>query len=318
MEKRYSAIKEAAAAIKEINESAVEREQKRIQKEKDEMNQIRETRESAIEYRKSRERLAGEYSDKVLNEMLGVALKGIYITALERTTELSNNDIALAENLVDRFIVEQGGAKSMLITMENKTYLQNTIARIVREAEEEAEENTDDDAKDAAMVPDETKEEMLDKMEKEEDVDNAVELIAQRISDAEEEFIKKNAEDKAKIETIISDINDRIKAVKADPTVDDETKEEIEEEQTLLMKRKTGDVYEKRRHSIFEHMMHEISTNIMKDKELKEIYMTEDNRLDIPKISNSVKCMYGFLEFVNTLQLTEVNESYIKKVLEEM
>lgn len=315
---RYSILKESAAAIKEINEAHIEMENKRKAEVLNEMEQIREDRESAIEYRRARQRMIGEYSTKILNEMLGTAFKGIYITALERTTELEKNDIALAESLVDRFIEEQGGAKTMLIRMEGKTYLQDTLAKIVREAEEEAVENTDDDAKDVAMVPDETKEEMLDKMEKEEDVDNAVELIAQRISDAEEEFIKKNAEDKAKIETIINDINDRIKAVKADPTMDEETKEEIEQEQTILMKRKTGDVYDNRRHSVFEHMMHEISGNIIKDNELKTIYMTEENRLDVPKIINSVKCMYGFLEFVNTLQLVEVNEAYIKNVLENM
>lgn len=315
---RYSILKESAAAIKEINEAHIEMENKRKAEALNEMEQIREDRESAIEYRRARQRMIGEYSTKILNEMLGTAFKGIYITALERTTELEKNDIALAESLVDRFIEEQGGAKTMLIRMEGKTYLQDTLAKIVREAEEEAVENTDDDAKDVAMVPDETKEEMLDKMEKEEDVDNAVELIAQRISDAEEEFIKKNAEDKAKIETIINDINDRIKAVKADPTMDEETKEEIEQEQTILMKRKTGDVYDNRRHSVFEHMMHEISGNIIKDNELKTIYMTEENRLDVPKIINSVKCMYGFLEFVNTLQLVEVNEAYIKNVLENM
>ena len=315
---RYSILKESAAAIKEINEAHIEMENKRKAEALNEMEQIREDRESAIEYRRARQRMIGEYSTKILNEMLGTAFKGIYITALERTTELEKNDISLAESLVDRFIEEQGGAKTMLIRMEGKTYLQDTLAKIVREAEEEAVENTDDDAKDVAMVPDETKEEMLDKMEKEEDVDNAVELIAQRISDAEEEFIKKNAEDKAKIETIINDINDRIKAVKADPTMDEETKEEIEQEQTILMKRKTGDVYDNRRHSVFEHMMHEISGNIIKDNELKTIYMTEENRLDVPKIINSVKCMYGFLEFVNTLQLVEVNEAYIKNVLENM
>ena len=315
---RYSILKESAAAIKEINEAHIEMENKRKAEALNEMEQIREDRESAIEYRRARQRMIGEYSTKILNEMLGTAFKGIYITALERTTELEKNDIALAESLVDRFIEEQGGAKTMLIRMEGKTYLQDTLAKIVREAEEEAVENTDDDAKDVAMVPDETKEEMLDKMEKEEDVDNVVELIAQRISDAEEEFIKKNAEDKAKIETIINDINDRIKAVKADPTMDEETKEEIEQEQTILMKRKTGDVYDNRRHSVFEHMMHEISGNIIKDNELKTIYTTEENRLDVPKIINSVKCMYGFLEFVNTLQLVEVNEAYIKNVLENM
>ena len=316
--RRYSALKESVAAIKEMKEEAIARENKSKLEESAEMDRIRYERESVLEDRRSRERLLGEYTNKVVNEMMGVALKGIYITALERTMEMDKNNYALAETLVDRFIAEQGGAKDMLIRMEGKTYLLSTISNIIKEAEEEAVENTDTDAKDMSMIPDETKEEMLDKMENETDVDNAVELIAQRISDAEEEFIKKNAEDKAKIENIVNDINERINAVKADPTISDEDKEQIEQEHAIELKRKTNDVYDNRRHGVFEHMVHEMTNNILKDNELKEIYTTEDSKLDVPKIVNSAKCLYGFLEFVNTTQLVTVDEAYIKKVLEEM
>ena len=58
-----------------------------------------------------------------------------------------------------------------------------------------------------------SKEDMFEKLENDETVDSAVSIIAKRIADAEAEFIKRNAEDKAKIEKIADKIDERIQAV---------------------------------------------------------------------------------------------------------
>ena len=181
---------------------------------------------------------------------------------------------------------------------------------------EEAEEESDDDDVDAEEVPSNVKDDMFDKLEKEDDVNDAVQVISDRIAAAEEEFIKKNAEDKKKIEDIVNDINDRIQAVKDDVTKDEETKEDIEESYELEKKRKVNFIYENRTHTLFDHMIHETSKSICKDAKLKDIY-SENGTIDIERVVKSCKCMYGFLEFVNTLQLEKVNEAYIAEVIKE-
>ena len=165
----------------------------------------------------------------------------------------------------------------------------------------------------------ETKEEMLDKLEQEEDTDTAIDIIAQRISKAEEEFIKKNAQDKQKIEDIVDDINDRINGAKADPNNSDEDVEEIEQEAAIEMKRKINKIRDDRPHTVFEMMVRQLSEGILNDTgAINEEYTDENGKINMDAVVEVAKCVYGFLEFVNTCQLERVDEAYIKHVIESI
>ena len=318
MGENFNYLKESAAAINEIIAESNAREHKRM------ANMLKESQDryDKIQFYKEHHEFLRDrkssYKQAMLTECLSASLKGIYISGLDRAMPLTEENIKLSESLVDRFIEEQGGANVLLRRMSNKTYLLETVRRIVEETEEEVSDTATEEEKDFNELPAENKEKMLDKLEKEDDIDSAVEIIANRISSAEEEFIKKNAEDKEKVETIINNINDRIQAVKADAETSDEVKEEVEKEAAVECKRKINDVYYNRRHTIFEHMVTEMASCIMKDEELKRSYTTEDGKLDMDRVIGNVKCMYGFLEFVNSTQLVKVDEEYIENMLKEM
>ena len=179
---------------------------------------------------------------------------------------------------------------------------------------------SEDEPKDVSNndIPTETKEEMLDKLEKEEDTDTAIDIIAQRISKAEEEFIKKNAQDKQKIEDIVDNINDRINGAKADPNNSDEDVEEIEQEAAIEMKRKISKIRDDRPHTVFEMMVRQLSEGIMSDQTLMEDYCDTNGKINMETVVEVTKCVYGFLEFVNTVQLEKVDEAYIKHVIESI
>ena len=185
---------------------------------------------------------------------------------------------------------------------------------------EEAEitNDTEEDVTGQDLNP-ETKEEMLDKLEQEEDTDTAIDIIAQRISKAEEEFIKKNAQDKQKIEDIVDDINDRINGAKADPNNSDEDVEEIEQEAVIEMKRKITKIRDDRPHTVFEMMVRQLSEGILNDTgAINEEYTDENGKINMDTVVEVAKCVYGFLEFVNTCQLERVDEAYIKHVIESI
>lgn len=185
---------------------------------------------------------------------------------------------------------------------------------------EEAEitNDTEEDVTGQDLNP-ETKEEMLDKLEQEEDTDTAIDIIAQRISKAEEEFIKKNAQDKQKIEDIVDDINDRINGAKADPNNSDEDVEEIEQEAAIEMKRKISKIRDNRPHTVFEMMVRQLSEGILNDTgAINEEYTDENGKINMDTVVEVAKCVYGFLEFVNTCQLERVDEAYIKHVIESI
>ena len=280
----------------------------------------------AIESAKTKsERAAESYSsirEEMRHELLSTALNGIYMTSLGNCMTFTENTKLIAENLTDTYIRESGGAFEVLSKMKGKTYLLNTIYEAVEEEVEDASKEMDKEDEDTHnnVDMDEKKEDMLEKLENEDDIEAAVNIITQRVCSAEEDFIKKNAEDKQKIEDIVSKMNERLQAVKRDPNVSEEEEQEIEQEASYENKRAISRIHNERPHTVFETFVNNLSSSIVRDesKSIRENYFTENGKLDIGNIIDATRCLYGFLEFVNTIQLEKVNESYIKKVIDEM
>lgn len=310
-------LREAAEAVKEINKKYSDKETERV-------NTVKKEREDWLEkldqYRDQRELKDLEYfnfSEQVYDNLLGSALKGIYISALQENHALSERSLTIANENVDRYIRENGGAKSIMDNkMNNKTYLLNNIARCVAEAHDETIDKADRDDPET-FVPDETsKEKMFDKLENDQDTDHAIEVIALRVGNAESDFIKKNADNKQKINDIVDKINSDIDDTKTDTNMTpDEKEKEISDAQTESSK-----IIDNIKHegfdSIFNTMVTENAEFIIKDDKLKESYTDESGRINMSDIVESSMVMYGFLEFVNTIQLESVNSDYIKNIIE--
>lgn len=186
----------------------------------------------------------------------------------------------------------------------------------------------DDDGVDSDTTVDgdtENKGALFDQLEKEEDVKKAVEIIKTRVADAEETFIRNNAEDKKKIDELISKISNNVKAVedinaKGEDNITDKDKDKIAaaEESVRMDKKKVDAIRENRPLTVFEKMTRKLGSNIVKDDVVKEYYLEESGSLDAALLVESAKVMYGFLETINTLQLENVDENYIKNILTNM
>lgn len=163
----------------------------------------------------------------------------------------------------------------------------------------------------------ENKGKVFDELEKEEDIKKAIELIRQRVADAEETFIKRNAEDKKQIDELLSKISDNIKTVE---NMDDEESAEskIAKESAILKRRQISSITENRPLSIFEKMVRKLGSSIVKDHAVREHFLNENGSIDNSSIIESGKVMYAFLETLNTLQLEKIDADHISKVLEEM
>lgn len=277
---------------------------------RDEIELLREARDRKVKNRR-------KYRETVESVMLSTALKGIFISSLEECMVPTKQMYGLAESMIDSYVKEKG-AGNILASMKGKTYLLNTIYEAVEEAEDKTMDKADDNDAETDTVPDDAKNDMMDKLDKEDDVQDAVKMISDRIANAEQEFIQKNSEDKEKIEQIVNDINDRIQSVKSDDTTPDDEKDEIAQECSRIGKRKTDAVYNERTHTVFESMTHQLMNTIVKDSNLKSQYVTEDGKLDTLKVIDVAKCLYGMLEFTNTIQLEKVNEKYITDQLNDL
>lgn len=318
--KRYSYEKEYIKAIYAMNEAANERERQKEKVQIDQMLREQDEREYIKESARKKKEMTGSYHQVVLKEMLATAFKGIYIGALNEIDLLDARATKFCEARVDQFIEEKGGPAAILTEMSlSENYLLSRMATIVEDAAEKAEKEADDVDKATEKVPESPKEDMFDELEKEEDVDVAISVIADRITSAEEEFIKKNADDKKKIEDIVNDINDRIEAVKNDGDMTEEEQDHATEQLEKESARLISDVYsDGKPKPLFEFMVRKNCDIIVRDPELKKVFKNEAGKLDMNHIVDTTSYMYGFLEFVNTLGLAKVDEDYIKEMVNEM
>lgn len=158
---------------------------------------------------------------------------------------------------------------------------------------------------------------VLDELEKEEDVQKAVELIRQRVADAEENFIKRNAEDKKQVEELIGRISDNVKTVE-DISDKEDPESKIAEESARMNKRKIKEITSNRPTTVLEKMTRILMSSITKDTVLRESYLDENSQIDTGLVVESAKIMYAFLETLNTLQLAKVDANYITSVFESI
>ena len=186
---------------------------------------------------------------------------------------------------------------------------------------EDDDESSDDDKDDSDESSDdndsEGKGKILDNLDKEEDVQKAIDTIRNRVADAEETFIKNNAEDKKKIDELLTKISTNVKTVN-DLGNKEDPKSKVAQESVQMAKRQIDMIKTNRPLTIFEKMTRNLSLNIVKDCAVRESFIEEHGQLDVDMIVETAKVMYGFLETVNTLQLEKVDEAYIKNVLENM
>ena len=190
------------------------------------------------------------------------------------------------------------------------------------EVDEELGEPIDDDGIDNDISIDgetDSTGKVFDDLDKEEDVQKAIELIRTRVADAEETFIRNNAEDKKQIDELLNKISNNVKTVEdlADDKSDEsKTKTAMAEESARMHKRAIDSIRENRPLTVFEKMTRNLTKDIINNESVREQYLVESGNLDTEKVIESSRVMYGFLETLNTLQLENVNEEYIKNVIE--
>lgn len=362
-----SPLLEASEALQELRLNSAQRRQQKLEESAKEKAKIEDSIREAKENRMSKSKAFSETSSRIRTELLEDTLKSIYIGALMETTALTNNGLELANRLIENY-VKENGTQTILRKMKGKTYIQDCIHNIVESTHmhvmQEVENDIDNkDASDinSTEVSDEEREQMYDDLSKEEDINKAVETIAKRVTDAEQEFIQKNNEDKEALKNIANKFTERIKGADLDsnegsetpedniddtsdstPSIEepednteetddsgdvtettptegeseeDETKKEIKEEAARIAKQMMGDRRDKRIRNVYEQVVVNLTSSIIKDDTLKEQYLDENNKLDMGNIVEAATCIYTLMEFVNTLQLERIDSKYIEKAL---
>ena len=132
-----------AEEMKKINESASKREEF-----VNNYNRIRDLRER-------KEVQHSKLLEAARNDALSTVIKAIYITAMEAEAMMDEN-IILAETMVDKWIEESGGASKILGKVGNNTYLLSRITQIVEDAAQETVKEIEEDDHDENSTVDAT------------------------------------------------------------------------------------------------------------------------------------------------------------------
>ena len=134
-----------------------------------------------------------------------------------------------------------------------------------------------------------------------------------RVSNAEENFINRNQQDKENVKTVLKQTADRVQMAK--DTNDNDYAESVEESETRIAKDKIYKIQHEGYRSVFDRMVRNLSEAAVKNKDAKGSLIDENGKLNMDSIIESARCMYSLLETIGTIQLEKVDNKYIEDTL---
>ena len=148
------------------------------------------------------------------------------------------------------------------------------------------------------------------------DFSDVVNLIQTRVAHAAEQFTDRNYNDKIDLQDAAEKVKDNIVNLKKGIRQSDEDLEQMKEDANIYYKKVNNRILNRSK-TLYEQMVYTLAESVMRKEELKKEFIS-NNRLDMEKIEETVRCMYTFLEMMNTMKVHNITESYIEKVLNEL
>lgn len=254
-----------------------------------------------------------DYKDNVRKALLKKALMEIYAGSFNN---ISRREYNSCENLLEQYIGEVGTTK----LLKNMGKSDSSILRTIKEKTDEYSANITADATADDPASQTIKKEDINSFWKEidqqEDISDITNLIRLRVSNAEEDFINKNLQDKENINDILKKTASRIQMAKGN--MDNDYSETVEESETRIAKDMIYKIQHEGHSNVFGKMVHNLSSAAMKNQSAKEVFTNESGRLDVDHIVEAVRCMYTLLEMVGTIQLEKVDNEYIESTLKSI
>ena len=277
------------------------------------------------------------YKKAVKTKLVTEALKRIYVGSIKNPTPSENS---LCEALLGNFIEERGIDNLLEGFKQSNTRFLYMLESAVDKHYNAILEEVDEENPDTMVIDRDNIREFMDEIEDTEDIDDVTNTIRIRIANAEEDFVNRNEQDKNNINDLLKDTAQRV--ADARPSNDNDYDEAIEGEggeenpddpmsgetngeeinvgemyDMMHVRRKINSITDRPR-SIFDRMVRSVSEAAIKNPELRNQYGDGKGRLDMTKIVESVRCMYGLLEMVNTLKLEKVDAKYIEDTIKSI
>lgn len=282
------------------------------QKSINEFNQhIVEEENQKMAFNKSVDKLF-EFKANVKKSLIKKMLMELCVGSIPNYT---HREYSICENLIENYIYEVGETT----LLKNMRFSENGFLRTCwseinshyKTITEDATRDEDTQYIDSGSLDDFWKD-----VDNTEDVDDITNLIRMRVSNAEENFVNRNQQDKENVKTVLKQTADRVQMAK--DTNDNDYAESVEESETRIAKDKIYKIQHEGYRSVFDRMVRNLSEAAVKNKDAKGSLIDENGKLNMDSIVESARCMYSLLETIGTIQLEKVDNKYIEDTLKSI
>lgn len=227
----------------------------------------------------------------------------------------------LVRQLVSAFVNETGSI-NLLNKMKRTSYVMSELAYVTECTIQTVLEKVNKENNETFKIEKADKDKFYKKLENV-DVDESVDKITSRVKEQVNDFITNNMQEKAqlgqalaKTEQKVSDTKEKLK----DKANSEKAKEEatkVEEGYIELGKRRAVDIRENKTRNIFEHMVYNLAKTAMLNESAGKVFI-ENSRLNMDKTVEHCEVLCTFVTTLDSFKLINVNEAYIKNMLEDM
>lgn len=263
--------------------------------------------------KEQREKLKESYYNfktNVKDSLLSEALISIVTPSLEGVDE---SVLINTGDMLYNYVKENGGYTEVISNAKvyNRTYALEKIESLIESYSKIIFEKVNPSDENTFKVDTADKDNFLDELDKEDDIESIKQAIILRVTNAEEDFINNNNSDKININSIIRDTSDRINSATADES---EVSEAVIDELTRSSKKAINSIRDKRIKNVYEQYVLHIADQVITNESLLVNFKNEDSKLDMDKINNIAKSNYAILETINSLYLEKIDAAYIKNL----
>lgn len=282
------------------------------QKSINEFNQhIVEEENQKMAFNKSVDKLF-EFKANVKKSLIKKMLMELCVGSIPNYT---HREYSICENLIENYISEVGETALLKnMRFSENGFLRTCWSEINSHYKTITEDATRDE--DTQYIDSGSLDNFWKDVDNTEDIDDITSLIRMRVSNAEENFVNRNQQDKENVKTVLKQTADRVQMAK--DTNDNDYAESVEESETRIAKDKIYKIQHEGYRSVFDRMVRNLSEAAVKNKDAKGSLIDENGKLNMDSIVESARCMYSLLETIGTIQLEKVDNKYIEDTLKSI
>lgn len=253
-----------------------------------------------------------EFKNKLENSLLEAAFNKILDMSMGNANSiLDPASKEFCNSIVSSYVEEQTGS-ALLEKMSTRSILLSEMANRINEIVSSVLENVDPEDPSTYNVSASEEDDLLDDIDGSEEIEDITDIIRERVSRATEEFITKNRADNSEIQNMIEDTKERIQDIN---TGDEDIDSQAAQQENARLQKKIKTIKVSSATSIFGLVVENFAKTVIGNSDLLKVYTSESGKLNMDLVVEQAGCYYTLLEALNTLQLEEANEAYLKEAV---